>query len=267
LISPRILSPDLNSFSILSLLLPVFAQTLSGISINQASSSAFTAAVRYAISNVLSVDATSDVRIVMTPKTTGFRTQAAMSVNLMYNVNVTSGLKPTELITRFQNSLNDGDFLEALQYNSNMSITNITSAAIVDVTPIRVNTIHLNLGNVSHLGKLTHFTFNSLIWRSLLESIVRMPLWIRPLIFLHSSHLTARSSLSIAAVVGGVVGGILFILFGLYRLVYGAPKKEYELPRRKRQKRPNVANVASEARYRPDNLVGIDGSRYHTERL
>jgi hypothetical protein len=163
LISPQILSTDLNSFSILSLPLPVFAQTLSGISINQASSSAFTAAVRYAISNVLSVDATSDVRIVMTPKTTGFRTQAAMSVNLMYNVNVTSGLKPTELITRFQNSLNDGDFLEALQYNSNMSITNITSAAIVDVTPIRVNTIHLNLGNVSHLGKLTHFTFNSLI--------------------------------------------------------------------------------------------------------
>lgn len=75
--------------------------------------------------------------------------------------------------------------------------------------------------------------------------------------------LTARSSLSIAAVVGGVVGGILFILFGLYRLVYGAPKKQFELPRKKR-KRPVVTR---EARYRPDNLVGIDGSRFHTEKL
>jgi hypothetical protein len=237
---------------------------LSGISINQASSSVFVAAVRYAISNVLSVDATSDVRIVMTPKTTRFRTQAAMSVNLMYNVNVTSGLKPTELITRFQNSLNDGDFLEALQYNSNMSITNITSAAIVDVTPIRINTIHLNLGNVSHLGKCKNFSYTVV---SFYFGVNRSYASVNFNTHLLLSRLTARSSLSIAAVVGGVVGGILFILFGLYRLVYGAPKKQYELPRRKRQKRPNVANVASEARYRPDNLVGIDGSRYHTERL
>lgn len=91
----------------------------------------------------------------MTPKTRGFSTQAASTVSLMYNVNVTSGLKPTELITRFQKSMNDGDFLEALQYNSNMTITNITSAAIVDVTPVRINTIRLNLGSVSHLGKCT----------------------------------------------------------------------------------------------------------------
>ena len=130
-------------------------QTLSGISIDQASTSAFVSAVRNAISNVLSVDASSDVRIVMTPKTRGFSTQAASTVSLMYNVNVTSGLKPTELITRFQKSMNDGDFLEALQYNSNMTITNITSAAIVDVTPVRINTIRLNLGPVSHLGKCT----------------------------------------------------------------------------------------------------------------
>lgn len=109
--------------------------------------------MRNAISDVLSVDASSDVKIVMTPKTRGFRTQAAATVSLMYSVNVTSGLKPTELIKRFQNSLNDGDFLEALQYNSNMTITNITSLAIVDVTPIKIKTIHLNLVSVSHLGK------------------------------------------------------------------------------------------------------------------
>ena len=56
------------------------------------------------------------------------------TLNLIFSVNVTSGLTSNEVISRLKYSVNGGDFLESLSIALGDTITNTTIAVFVDTT-------------------------------------------------------------------------------------------------------------------------------------
>jgi hypothetical protein len=56
------------------------------------------------------------------------------TLNLIFGVNVTSGLTSNEVISRLKYSINSGDFLESLSTATGDTITNTTTAVFVDAT-------------------------------------------------------------------------------------------------------------------------------------
>ena len=56
-------------------------------------------------------------------------------VYVEYFVNLTTGAEPSEIIGMLQFSIDSGDYLLQVEYLTNVTIQNITSSAIVDVTP------------------------------------------------------------------------------------------------------------------------------------
>ena len=56
-------------------------------------------------------------------------------VYVEYFVNLTTGAEPSEIIGMLQFSIDSGDYLSQVEYLTGVTIQNITSSAIVDLSP------------------------------------------------------------------------------------------------------------------------------------
>ena len=116
-------------------------QSYAGLSPEKLSSDTFTSAVELTLSDALGVPARTSTNIGVVPMID------ANTLNLIFGVNVTSGLTSNEVISRLMYSMNGGDFLESLSTATGDTITNTTIAVFVDATR--------NEGDMSALSPLT----------------------------------------------------------------------------------------------------------------
>ena len=103
-------------------------QSYAGLSAEKLSSDTFTSAVDTTLSDALGVPARTSTDIGLVPMID------TNTLNLIFSVNVTSGLTSNEVISRLKYSVNGGDFLESLSIALGDTITNTTIAVFVDTT-------------------------------------------------------------------------------------------------------------------------------------
>jgi hypothetical protein len=108
-------------------------QSYAGLSLETLSSDTFTSAVELTLSNALGVPARTSADVGLVPMI-DTNTQ-----NLIFGVNVTSGLTSNEVISRLKYSINGGDFLESLSTATGHTITNTTIAVFVDAAQREVD--------------------------------------------------------------------------------------------------------------------------------
>jgi hypothetical protein len=99
---------------------------LSGITYDQVSSKAFTFAIDFVIGSAIGAPAAAKVQVVARP----LSPMAAPIISVVYAVNVTSGMDPTEMCNKVQDSLDTGAFLEKLRLDTGYPITNMTNALV-----------------------------------------------------------------------------------------------------------------------------------------
>ena len=116
-------------------------QSYGGLSSEKLSSDTFTSAVELTLSDALGVPARTSTNIGVVPMID------TNTLNLVFGVNVTSGLTTNEVISRLKYFINGGDFLESLSTATGDTITNTTIAVFVDATR--------NEGDLSALAPLT----------------------------------------------------------------------------------------------------------------
>ena len=103
-------------------------QSYAGLSPEKLSSDTFTSAVELTLSDALGVPARTSTNVGLVPMID------TNTLNLIFGVNVTSGLTSNEVISRLKYSVNGGDFLESLSTATGNTITNTTTAVFVDAT-------------------------------------------------------------------------------------------------------------------------------------
>jgi hypothetical protein len=103
-------------------------QSYAGLPPEKLSSDTFTSAVERTLSDSLGVPARTSTNIGLVPMID------TNMLNLIFRVNVTSGLTSNEVISRLKYSVNGGDFLESLSTAIGDAITNTTIAVFVDAT-------------------------------------------------------------------------------------------------------------------------------------
>jgi hypothetical protein len=99
---------------------------LSGISYDQVSSKAFSFAIDFVIGSAIGAPAAAQVKVVARP----LSPMAAAIISVVYTVNVTSGMDPSEICNKVQDSLDTGIFLEKLRLDTGYPITNMTNALV-----------------------------------------------------------------------------------------------------------------------------------------
>jgi hypothetical protein len=103
-------------------------QSYAGLSPEKLSSDKFTSVVEITLSDALGVPARTSTNIGLVPMID------TNTLNLIFGVNVTSGLTSNEVISRLKSSINGGDFLNSLSTAIGDTITNTTIAVFVDAT-------------------------------------------------------------------------------------------------------------------------------------
>ena len=103
-------------------------QSYTGLSPEKLSSDTFTSAVELTFSDALGVQARTSTDIGLVPMID------TSALNVIFGVNVTSGLTSNEVISRLKYLINGGDFLESLSTATGDTITNTTTAVFIDAT-------------------------------------------------------------------------------------------------------------------------------------
>ena len=183
-------------------------QSYAGLSPEKLSSDTFTSAVEITLSDALGVPARTSTDIGLVPMID------TNTLNLIFGVNVTSGLTSNEVISRLKCSVNGGDFLESLSIAIGDTITNTTIAVFVDAT--------LREFDLAALAPLTDKSGGQS--RSCASIVVKtqMSSATQPCMLTSTSytlHMTLSasgvSSTTVAAIVAGCLGAALLITIAI----------------------------------------------------
>lgn len=87
-------------------------------------------AIDFVIGSAIGAPAATQVKVIARP----LQPMAVSIISVQYTVNVTSGLDPTEICYKVQDSLDNGAFLEKLKLDTGYPITNMTNAVVTVVS-------------------------------------------------------------------------------------------------------------------------------------
>ena len=90
------------------------------------SSKTFSFAIDFVIGSAIGAPAATQVKVIARP----LQTMVPAVLSVMYTVNITSGIDPTEICSKIQDSLDNGAFLEKLKIDTGYPITNMTNAVV-----------------------------------------------------------------------------------------------------------------------------------------